>query len=134
MTKPSLTLTVKKGVTVIRDGKRVRPEIGKTFDFTADERDSILGADASALVKPQGEEAGTATAASVTGGTTPTGTPPSAEQSQSKASGGRKKSTAGKSDAENASDGDDNGPDNSEPLKDGEGDAAHADETADDDL
>jgi hypothetical protein len=32
---------VKKGVTVVREGKRVRPEIGKNFDFTADEIERI---------------------------------------------------------------------------------------------
>ena len=125
MTKPSLTMNVRKGCTVIRDGQRVRPQIGKDFTFSADERDSILSADPGALVKATGEE-GEATVGTVTA---------SAEQSQAKATGGRKKATANKSDAENASDGDGNAPDNSEPLNKNEGQSSTADETAgDDDL
>lgn len=103
MTKPSITMTVRKGVTVVRDGQRIRPEIGKTFDFTAAERDAVLEVDPSALTKPAGEEEGTPTTAS-------TSAPASAEQSQAKASGGKKKATANKSDAENAEDGDGNAP------------------------
>jgi hypothetical protein len=41
---------VKKGVTVVREGKRVRPEI-KNFDFTADEIERITEVDPAALGK-----------------------------------------------------------------------------------
>lgn len=99
MKKPSVTMAVKKGVTVVRDGKRVRPELGKTFDFTADERDSILGVDPAALAKPAGEEEGEAATASTSARTTTT-TTSSAESSQSKARGGKKTATANKSDEE----------------------------------
>jgi hypothetical protein len=101
MTKASVTMTVKKGVTVVRDGRRIRPEINKAFDFTADERDSILSADPAALAAPAGEEQGVATPSS-TSGTTTTTTTSSAESSQAKAKGGKKAATANKSDAEAA--------------------------------
>lgn len=93
MTKPSITMAVKKGVTVVRDGKRVRPEIGKTFDFTAAERDSILEVDPAALAEPAGEGEGEATVAS-TSAKTATTTTSNAESSQSKARGGKKTATA----------------------------------------
>lgn len=117
MTKASVTMTVKKGVTVVRDGKRIRPELNKTFDFTADERDAILKVDAAALAKPTGaEESGDAEAASTTA---TGGKKSSAESSQAAAKGGKKKATANTSDAESESEGE----------GEGEGEAA-----ADDDL
>lgn len=68
MAKDTVTALVKKGVTVVRDGKRVRPEIGKNFDFTADEAEAINGADAGALAAPLDTSAkGNAEAASETG-------------------------------------------------------------------
>lgn len=94
---------VKKGVTVIRDGRRVRPEVGKAFDFTKEEIEGLKEADATALgtvEETKNAEDGTATAAATS---TPT---PSAEQSQAKAKDGKKKATATKSDAENAKDDD----------------------------
>jgi hypothetical protein len=94
VTKPSITMTVRKGVTVVRDGKRIRPEVNKTFDFTATERDSILERDASALVAADSADEGTAETAS----TTPAGS--GAAKSQAKARGGSKAATSNKSDAE----------------------------------
>ena len=110
---------VKKGVTVVRDGKRVRPEIGKNFDFTAVEIERMTGVDSTVLAKADSNaEDGTAEVAG-------TGTAPSsAEKSQAKAKGGKKKATANKSDAEAA--GDDGEPD------EGEGGGAGA--GSDDDL
>lgn len=116
MTKPSITMAVKKGVTVVRDGKRVRPEVGKTFDFTADERDSILNVDPAALAKPAGEDEGTAATASTSAKTTTT-TTSNAESSQSKARGGKKAATAN----------------TTEGTAEGEGEGEGAD-TGDDDL
>jgi hypothetical protein len=56
---------VKKGVTVVREGKRVRPEINKNFDFTADEIERIVGVDPTALGKADsGAEDGEAETAS----------------------------------------------------------------------
>jgi hypothetical protein len=94
MPKGSETFTVKKGVTVVRDGKRVKPEIGKTFPFTAEEVENIRSADPAALMKPAGEEEGTATAAATST------TSSSAEGSQAGAKDGEKTPTANKSDAE----------------------------------
>lgn len=91
---------VKKGVTVVRDGRRVKPEIGKLFDFTKEEIDGLKEADPTAIgtaEESKGAEEGEASVAAVS----------SAEQSQAKAKGGKKKATAAKSDAENAEDGDD---------------------------
>jgi len=96
----SLVPTV--GVVVVRDGKRVKPTIGKAFSFTTDERDSILEAHPTALRKPTNEDTGDDEAAAAT----TTGTKPSAEASQSKAKGGQKKATASKSDAEASGDDD----------------------------
>lgn len=82
---------VKKGVTVVRDGKRVRPEVGKLFDFTSEEIASLKEADAAALGKGnEGDtEDGTVTEAS-----TSKGKPSSAEASQAGAKGGKKAATA----------------------------------------
>ena len=88
------------GVVVVRDGKRVRPTIGKAFSFTTEERDAILEAHPSALRKPTNEDTGSdesTGAAEVS----------SAEKSQSKARGGRKPATANKSDEEAAKGDDD---------------------------
>jgi hypothetical protein len=52
---------VNKGVTVVRDGKRVRPEIGKNFDFTADEITRITDVEPTALSKADAGEDGEAT-------------------------------------------------------------------------
>jgi hypothetical protein len=105
---------IKKGITVIRDGNRVRPTVGKVFDLTKEEIAALDEADASALGKAsEAEDAEGDTAA-----------PPSAQQSQSKASGGKKKATAGKSDAENAADGDEGEP----PAGEGGGPGAGTDD------
>lgn len=42
-------------VVVIRDGQRVKPEVGVAFDFTQDEVDSINGANSKALRHPINE-------------------------------------------------------------------------------
>jgi hypothetical protein len=63
---------VNKGVTIVREGKRVRPEIGKNFDFTADEIERIAEVDSAALGKADGGEDGEAATASTTAKTTET--------------------------------------------------------------
>lgn len=92
---------VKKGVTVVRDGHRVRPEIGKLFDFTKEEIDGLTEADPSVL-----GAAKEANDSDQDGEATPASTTPSAEASQAKARGGKKAATANKSDAEVADEGD----------------------------
>lgn len=89
-------------VVIVRDGKRVKPEIGKAFDFTKEEADSILETQPGALRKAAGDEDGTQDALDASKGSR--GAKPSAEASQAGAKGGRKKATAAKSDAENAED------------------------------
>jgi len=89
-------------VVVIRDGVRVKPEIGKSFDFTTEERDGLAEAHPTALRKVAGgDEEGVAVAA-------PTvkekPVKSSAEASQAKAKGGKKASTAETSDDEAAQD------------------------------
>jgi hypothetical protein len=87
---------VKKGVTIVREGKRVRPEVGKGFDFTADEIERITEVDPAALGSAKeatAAEDGEAETASTT-------TTSSAEGSQAGAKGGKKAATANKSDAE----------------------------------
>lgn len=97
---PKLVPTV--GTVVVRDGKRVRPEPGKAFNFTKDEADRIRSVQPNALRKPNDESAdeGDESAAAATT------TTPSAEASQAKARGGQKKATAAKSDEEVAKDDD----------------------------
>jgi hypothetical protein len=81
------------GTVVIRDGRRVRPVIGKAFNFTKEEIADLEAAGAK-LRKPTDEaEESEAEAASST-------TPSSAEKSQAKARGGKKPATAAKSDEE----------------------------------
>lgn len=94
MTKPSIKMVVNKGVTVVREGKRVRPTIGKEFSFTAEERDGILEAAPGAL-SAGGDNSAEETAEEAT-------TTSSAEKSQAAARGGKKKATANKSDDEAA--------------------------------
>lgn len=93
------------GVVVVRDGKRVRPTIGKAFEFTKEERDALLEAQPNSLRKPSNEDDGAdeavAAATTVTG---KAGVKPSAETSQAKASGGKKTATANKSDEEASQD------------------------------
>lgn len=84
------------GVVVVRDGKRVRPTIGKAFSFTKEERDAILEAQPNALRKPTNEDTGEDDAAPAAS---------TAEASQAKAKGGRKAATANVADTE-AEDGD----------------------------
>ena len=102
-----VTALVKKGVTVVRGGKRVRPEIGKNFDFTAEEADGIRSADAGAL-GPAADTTtkGEAEVASSTDKTTGKPVASSAEASQANAKDGKKKPTANKSDAEVAAEDD----------------------------
>jgi hypothetical protein len=104
------------GVVVVRDGKRVRPTIGKAFEFTAAERDALLEASPTSLRKPTNEDTGEDEAAPAAS---------TAETSQSKARGGRKAATANKADAE-AGEGD------TEPKTDGK--AAPKGAGSDDDL
>lgn len=83
------------GVTVVRDGKRIRPTIGKAFDFTKEEAEAIKGVNPAALRKPNNEDDGEATV------TTATETKPSkAEGSQAKARRGKKAATANTADDE----------------------------------
>jgi len=42
---------IKEGILVIRNGKRVRPEIGKVFDLTADEIKQLEGVRPQAIAK-----------------------------------------------------------------------------------
>lgn len=107
MAKKSNTMLVRKGVTVVRDGKRVRPEIGKTFDFEGDEIETITAVDPTALGDPKSEEPGKAETASVetappANAGTSTAASSSAEGSQTGAQGGTKTPTANVSDAEAA--------------------------------
>lgn len=81
------------GIVVIRDGKRVRPTIGKAFDFTKEEIADLKEAHPTALRKSSNEDDGESTAT------------PSAAVSQAKARGGKKAATANKSDAEVAEEG-----------------------------
>lgn len=87
------------GVVVVRDGKRVRPTIGKAFGFTADERDALLEAHPGSLRKPTNEDTGTDESTDATTS--------SAEKSQARARGGKKEATANESDKEAAAKGDD---------------------------
>jgi hypothetical protein len=94
---------VKKGVTVVREGRRIRPEINKGFDFTKEEIDAITETDPTVLGSAKDAEAvedGTAEVASTSTATS------SAEGSQAAAKGGKKTSTANKSDAEAKTDDD----------------------------
>jgi len=56
---PKLVPTV--AVTVVRDGKRVTPPIGKAFDFNADEVKAVTAQMPSAFRKPVNESAEPAT-------------------------------------------------------------------------
>jgi hypothetical protein len=99
---PKLVPTV--GTVVVRDGQRVRPTIGKPFDYTKEEADQIREEAPNALVKQKdveddGDEA--VPASNVTG---KAGVKPSAEASQAKARGGAKTATAAKSDEEASQD------------------------------
>lgn len=110
MSKPSVKMTVRKGVTVVRDGARVRPTIGEDFSFTAEERDGIISADPAALTKPAKQSEGESSDPAST-------TPPArtAETSQAKARGGRKAATANTADSDDAA-GDD---ETTDPKSDG---------------
>jgi hypothetical protein len=79
------------GVVVVRDGKRVRPTIGKAYEFTKEERDALLEAQPNSLRKPTNEDTGEDEAAPATA---------TAEASQAKARGGRKAATANVADSE----------------------------------
>lgn len=83
------------GTVVVREGKRVRPEIGKAFEYTDDEITSLKNAGAK-FRAPQNEEP--------TEGVAATSTKPApasasvAEEAQAEAKGGKKKATANKAD------------------------------------
>lgn len=59
-------LIAKEGIIVVRNGKRVRPEIGKAFDFTKDEVEQLMSVRPSAIAElpkveeSKGEETGKA--------------------------------------------------------------------------
>lgn len=91
----SRKMLVKKGAVVIRDGRRVRPEIGKTFTFSDAEIDQLNGATPGTLgpVSEAQAEDGDATAKA-------SATSSAAEGSQTGAKAGRKRATAGTSDTE----------------------------------
>lgn len=80
------------GTIVVRDGKRVRPEIGKAFTYTDDELTSLKAAGAK-FRAPANEAPAEAPAAS---NTKPVKS--SAEESQAEAKGGKKKATANTAD------------------------------------
>jgi hypothetical protein len=89
---------VNKGVTVVRDGKRVRPEIGKNFDFTAEEITRITDVEPTALSKADAGEDGEAAVASTTAKTTTTTDKPAAsgQTKTAKAAGKAAGKSAGK--------------------------------------
>lgn len=89
------------GTVVIRDGRRIRPTIGKAFEYEADEIEQLKAGGAKFREPTDETEADEGTAA-----TTTTGVKPSAEASQSKARGGKKPATAAKSDEEASKDDD----------------------------
>jgi hypothetical protein len=121
MAKDTVTAHVRKGVTVIRNGARVRPEIGKNFDFTAEEAESIQNADAGAIGPAlDGGTKGEAKTASTTD--PKTGKPTTGKR------GAPAKSTADKTGAAGA--GDDAG----SKTNQGEGDNGGEAGNADDDL
>lgn len=86
------TLVPLSGTVVVRDGQRVRPQIGKPFDFTAEEIEQLKAG--GTKFREASDETEAAEAEPATGS--------SAEASQAKAKGGNKKATADKSDDENA--------------------------------
>ncbi len=98
MAKKSNTMVPLTGTVVVRDGRRVRPTIGKAFEFEGDEIEQLKasGAKFRAPTDETDIDEGTAAASS-------TGKIPSAEASQAKARRGRKPATAAKSDDEAAS-------------------------------
>lgn len=90
---------VKKGITLIRDGARVRPQIGKLFDFTKEEIADLEENAPTAIGKASEADDDEAPA---TKATKTAKTSSSAEGSQAGARGGRKASTANQSDDEAA--------------------------------
>ena len=108
---------VKLGVTVIRDGNRVRPTVGKEFDFTKAEIDGLK--DSGALAMPSKDDADEDTT---------TTAPSSAQSSQAKARGGKKAATANKSDGEIADETDDETDPTDPPEGEGGGDGAGSDD------
>lgn len=105
MAKKANTYMIRKGITVVREGKRVRPEVGKDFELTAEEVEDIKAADAAAIGPASGEDGKADTASVETAPPTGTGTstaPSSAEGAQAGAKDGVKTPTANVSDAEAA--------------------------------
>ncbi|HLP70324.1 MAG TPA: hypothetical protein VK181_22690 [Rhizobium sp.] len=82
------------GTVVVREGKRIRPEIGKAFEYTDDEITSLKNAGAK-FRAPQNEEPTEGVAAT---STKPAPTASVAEEAQAEAKGGKKKATANKAD------------------------------------
>ena len=100
---PKLVPTV--SVVVIRDDKRTHPEIGKKFDFTAEEVKSINESHPGALRKPNNEDDGVAAQDGVSTATAGS----NAEASQAGAKGGKKASTANRTEGAESTDGEGGG-------------------------
>lgn len=75
MTKPTITMVPTVQVILVRDGKRVAPEIGKGFVFTRAEIDEINASHEGALREPKNEEVVSVEDASENTGDTDTRTP-----------------------------------------------------------
>jgi hypothetical protein len=88
---------VKKGVVVVRDGKRVRPQIGKSFSFDEAEAADINAATPGSLALASEVEIEDGDDSAVDAAVAS-----SAEASQAGAKGGKKRPTANKSDKEAA--------------------------------
>lgn len=125
---------VNKGVTVVREGKRVRPEVGKNFDFTADEIERITEVEPLALTKAtDAAEEGEATTASTTAKTTTTTDKPAASGQTKAAKAAAKKAAAAKPAAKPAAKTPEG--DSDAELGDGEGgEGGDAGDAGDDDL
>lgn len=98
----SNTMVPLTGTVVIRDGKRVRPQIGKPYDFEGDEIEQLEASGAKFRAPTDESESADAESARTSTGKAK----PSAEASQSKARGGKKPATANESDEEAAEDAD----------------------------
>lgn len=55
MAEKMTSMVVNARITVVRDGKRVTPEVGKTFDFTAEEVESMNATLPGGIRKPINE-------------------------------------------------------------------------------
>ena len=87
----STVLVPLSGTIVVRDGNRIRPTIGKAFEYTAEEVEQLRNAGAK-FRAPQNEEPDAGEAATATKSTS------NAEGAQAGAKGGKKAPTANKAD------------------------------------